>query len=230
MIRYGPEQFDDQDSVDLDKLPELIGKHVVTWVNICGLGDATVVQRIGDLFNLHRLALEDVVNIHQRAKAEEYDDHAFVVARMPPVFTAATESNENEATLRLDTEQVSLFVGNDFVVTFQERPGDCFDIVRERLKAPGRPIRNSGADYLAYALLDAVVDAYFPVIDICGQMLDELDDDVTESTSVSVMSRIHNAKANVRLLRRAIWPHREMIHELIEGHTDLITESTNVYL
>ncbi len=164
------------------------------------------------------------------AKAEEYDDHAFVVARMPPVLTAATKPNENGTTLRLETEQLGLFVGNDFVVTFQERPGDCFDIVRDRLKVPGRLIRNSGADYLAYALLDAVVDAYFPVLDKCGQILDELDDEVTGSTSASVMSRVHDAKASVRLLRRAIWPHREMIHELIEGHTDLITESTNVYL
>ncbi len=225
VIRFGPDEIDDRDHVSVDELPELIGKYPVTWVNVNGLGDANVIQKIGEIFGIHRLALEDVVNVHQRAKVEDYDDQLFVVARM-----VSLQPDGKGRPLQLQTEQLSLFLGEGFVLTWQERPGDCFDPVRQRLQVAGRPIRKSGADYFAYTLLDAVIDGYFPVLDQYGQRLDDLEDTVGASTSPQVMAEIHDVKSDLRGLRRAAWPHREALHELMNEHGDLISEPTSVHL
>ncbi len=224
VIRFGPDTIDDQEQVDVEDLPELIGAYPVTWVNVNGLGDADVIKKIGKLFSIHRLALEDVVNVHQRAKVEDYENHLFIVARMVSLI-----EDSKSGSRRLQSEQLSLFLGPNFVLTWQERPGDCFESVRQRLKVAGRPIRKSGADYLAYALLDAVIDAYFPLLDFYGQRLDQLDDEVADDVRPQIMARIHDVKGDLRGLRRAIWPHRAAINELME-QVDLVSDQTRLYL
>jgi magnesium transporter len=232
VIRYGPDKIDDRRVVDVEELPKLIGDFPVTWVNVNGLGDDTVIKRIGELFQIHRLALEDVVNVHQRAKVESYENHIFVVARM--VYMKDASSNpENTAApnyMQLGTEQLSMFLGEGFVLTWQERPGDCFDPIRDRLHVSGRPIRKSGPDYLAYALLDAVIDAYFPVLDAYGQRLDNLDDAVGKDVSPEIMAEIHDVNGDLRGLRRIAWPHRDALRELRDEHGDLVADQTRVYL
>ena len=218
VMTYGPGQFAEQEVKDVEAVARLRGSAAVTWVNVEGLGDAGTIERLGAIFGLHALALEDVVNAHQQAKVEDYGDHLFIVARM---INAGPHP---------ETEQVSLFLGKNFVLTFQERPGDCLGPVRERLrKAKGR-IRQLGADYLAYALLDAVVDAYFPVLEQYGETLDKLDDEISTQTARVAVTQIHDLRSDLLLMRRVIWPLRDMVSALARDPNPLVTSETRVFL
>lgn len=217
-IAYGPDRFQEQTIDSPAKIGELLAHWPVTWVNVEGLGDAATIKELGALFNLHPLALEDVVNVHQRAKMEQYGDHLFIVARMARLAD------------RLDTEQVSLFVGRNFVLTFLEDPGDSFDPVRLRLRGCIGRLRSAGTAFLTYSLLDAVVDAYFPVIELYGDRLDALEDVVVGRPEKNVISKIHDAKRDLRTLRRAIWPLREAINALGRDAVSLIDDETRIYL
>ncbi|NNG17477.1 MAG: magnesium/cobalt transporter CorA [Gemmatimonadales bacterium] len=187
-------------------------------VNIDGLGDAQVVRELGDLFGLHPLALEDVLHVTQRPKAEEYDGNLYLVLRM-------TSSDDGFA-----TEQVSLFLGHNFVVTFQEHPGDSFEPVRQRLLQQRGQIRLRGADYLAYALVDATIDGYFPVLETYGDRLEAIEQDIAENPTVEALADVQRAKRDLRRLRRAIWPLREYLNAILREPTPLISEHTTVYL
>lgn len=218
VIAYGPDQFVEERVTDCHQVRDLLGKSPVTWVNVEGLGDAETIETIGKLFHLHPLALEDVVNTHQRPKAEQYDDYLFIVAHM-----AWMEG-------KLETEQVSMFLGHNFLVTFLEDPGDAFDSVRQHLRLKQGRIRSAGTGYLAYALLDALVDSYFPIVEEYGERLDALEDEVVDRPNRTMLARAHRVKRNLRTLRRAIWPLREVINSLSRNQHDLIDAETRVYL
>jgi magnesium transporter len=189
------------------------------WVNVEGLGDAATIQKIGEIFGLHPLALEDVLNVHQRAKTEHYGDTTFVVLRM-----ACGDG-------RLDTEQVAIFLGERFVVTFQEGiAGDSFGMVRDRLKKAGGKIRSSGADYLAYSLIDAVVDNYFPVLERFGEQLDVLEDTVIMTPSRDTLNQVHAIKRDLLTLRKAFWPLRDAVNTLVRDPIPHLQEDTRLYL
>ncbi len=218
VISYGPDDLQEQQLDDLRRLPDLLDRRPVTWVDVQGLGDAETIHRLGEIFRLHPLALEDVVNTHQRAKVEDYGEYLFIVVRM----LAAGE--------RLETEQVSLFLAENFVLTFQERRGDCLEPVRNRLRAAKGRIRKAGPDYLAYALLDAVIDAYFPALERYGEHLDELDDEISNQPAPDTVARIHRMRGELLLLRRAIWPFRDHVGELLRDPNPLISGETRVFL
>ncbi len=190
----------------------------LTWVNIDGLGDASVIQAIGELFGLHHLALEDVANGNQRPKLEDYPNCIFVVTRMLQMHEGA-----------LRTEQLSLFLGRDFVVTFQERPGDCFEMVRKRLRETPRA-RFLQPDYLAYALLDAIIDSYFPVLERFGERLDELEEEIAHDPTPQAVSHVFQIKHELLSLRRAVWPARDILNALIRDPLPLISDTTRTYL
>jgi magnesium transporter len=218
VMAYGPDELEEREVDDLDSLAKLVGRSPVTWVDVQGLGDAETITRLGEIFQLHPLALEDVVNTHQRPKVEDYGQFLFIVVRM-------IVPGE-----RLDTEQVSLFLGRNFVVTFQERPGDCLDPVRKRLRQARGRVRNAGADYLAYALLDAVVDAYFPAMEQYGEWLDTLDAEISAQPGSDVVVRVHQMRNDLLMLRRAIWPFRDDIGGLVREPNPLVSEETRVFL
>ena len=218
MICYGPDACEEQEVTDIAALGQAVGKAPVTWVNVDGLGDVKTISAIGEVFGLHPLALEDVVNVRQRAKVEQYGETLFVVTRMAMLGE------------RLDTEQISLFLGKGFVLTFQEQAGDCLDPVRDRIRKGMGRIRKAGADYLAYAVLDAVVDGYFPVLEQYGEHLEDLEDQIAGKPGPSMTGRIHGAKRDLLALRRAIWPQREATSSLLREELDLIGETTRVYL
>ncbi|HEV3024547.1 MAG TPA: magnesium/cobalt transporter CorA [Pirellulales bacterium] len=218
LIAYGPEEFEERPIRDLTAIGEFAGRSRVCWVNVAGLGDAQVIGELGRLFGLHPLALEDVVNLHQRAKVEAYDEHLFVVARM------ARDDGV------CDTEQVSLFVGHGFVLTFLEDPGDVFEPVRSRLRGGAGRIRESAPGYLAYALLDAVIDSYFPLIEVHGERLDALEDLVIVRPEQRLIASIHDAKRDLRALRRAIWPLREAMNMLAREASPWFDDETRVHL
>ncbi|MFM2093948.1 MAG: Magnesium transport protein CorA [Planctomycetota bacterium] len=218
LIAYGPHDCAMMEVASVEKIGEYLGRYPVTWLNVNGLADTALIERLGKTFGLHRLALEDIVNTHQRAKVDEYDNGLFIVARMA------------DLELRPVSEQLSMFVGENYVVTFQEEPGDCWLAIRERLRAGIGRIRHQGPDYLAYALLDAAIDAYFPVLERVGERLDTLEDIVVASPTRKTLDDLHAMKSELLMLRRTIWPHREAVSALLRESTPLITDTTRVYL
>jgi magnesium transporter len=193
-------------------------KHPVIWLNIDGLGDVALLQDLARLFHLHPLAMEDVVNTHQRPKVDQYEGSMFIVMRM-------MQRNET-----LHSEQVSIFVGKGFVLTFQENlPGDSFEPVRLRLRGGG-PLTSRGADYLAYRLLDAIIDGYFPLLEQYGELLEALEEEVLLTPSRLTLLRVHAIRHDLLQLRRAIWPAREAINSLVRDPNPLIQADTRLYL
>ena len=205
-------------AAELDCLRELVERYPVTWINVEGLGDAELVARLGREFGLHPLALEDVLNRHQRSKVEQYGDHLFIVARML------------EGAEKLETDQLAMFLGPRFVITFQHIVGDCFDPLRERIRQCRGVIRSSGPDYLAYALLDAVVDSYFPILETFGEQIETLEDAIIAMSDRNLISRIHDIKEKLVALRRAVWPLRNALHVLVRDPNPLVRDDTRVYL
>lgn len=219
VLAYGQDQWFEAPVTDLDSLPQFVDKYSVTWIDISGLGDAATIRRLGDLFGLHPLALEDVVNVHQRAKVEAYDDVTFIVARMPQL---------NDS--RFDSEQLSLFVRPKLIISFQERVGDCFDSIRERARRNLGRARQGGSDYLLYAMLDAVIDAYFPIVDHFAERLDELEDALGQGPRHDGLHRIHDTRRELLLVRRAIRPHRDALNELIRDQPTGMSPETLFFL
>jgi magnesium transporter len=218
LIAYSPTEIIERQLGDIGEAVEFIGQYPVAWVNIDGLGDIETLRRAGEIFGLHRLALEDVAHTHQRPKVEEYDEHTFLVLRMP-----------QPGTERFETDQISIFLGANYVLTFQEREGDCWDPIRKRLRTARGRLRHTGADYLAYGLIDSLIDAYFPILEQTGEEVERLEDELAVRTDVRLVGRIHEVKRELLGLRRVIWPLREMINTLIRDRSPRITEATQIY-
>jgi magnesium transporter len=197
------------------------GAPTVTWVNVDGLHDVDLVQAVGEEFGVHHLVLEDILSPGQRPKVEEYDQYIFVVLRMLS-FDVETET--------IASEQLGLIVGERFVFSFQERPGDVFEPVRERLRQAKGRIRSRGSDYLAYALMDAIVDSYFRILEHVGDRIEELEELAISDPSQAVMHRIHHLKREMLILRRAVWPVREILGSLSRGEVAFVAEETHVFL
>lgn len=217
-LTYGPDECSEHEVSDAKKIADLTGKAHVTWVDVDGLGDAEIVTQIGQAFGFHPLTLEDVVNVHQRPKVESYGSYLFFIARAHPLGNL------------LETEQVALFLGQGWVVTFRERGLDCLDAVRKRILSDQGRMRASGADYLMYALLDAVVDSYFPALEQYGEKLDSIDDEISSSDERNLISQIHNVRGELISLRRSVWPLRDAINSLIRDSGELVSEETGLYL
>jgi magnesium transporter len=197
---------------------EFLGAQPLIWVNIDGLGDVRVLQELRALFGLHALALEDVVNTHQRPKVEQYGGVLFIVLRM-------MQRNDT-----LSSEQVSIFLGKNFVLTFQENlPGDSFEPVRQRLRSGG-PLSSPGPDYLAYRLIDAVIDSYFPLLEQYGELLETLEQDVLAGPNSGTLLRVHAIRHDLLALRRSIWPAREAINSLVRDPNPLVQSETRLFL
>jgi magnesium transporter len=219
VMAYGPKELHDETLLDLDKIKEFIGQWPVVWINVDGHGDHDFIKRLGDIFDLHHLAVEDVINVNQRSKVEEYEDNHFIVTRM-------VEYNG-----RLNTEQLSIFLGANIVITFSEFPGgDSLNPVRDRLRKNRGYIRDRGADYLVYSIIDAVIDAYFPVLEEYGELMEELEDEIIERPSKHVITEMHSIKRELLDLRRAIWPLRDVTNSLVRDVTPLIKDDTRLYL
>lgn len=218
VIGYGPDGCDERAITDVAEIMPFVEKWPVTWVNVDGLGDATIVQAIGLIFGLHRLALEDVVHVHQRAKAEQYGDVHFIVAHAPVAGTVC------------ETEQISIFVGKRFVITFQQRAGgDCFEPLRNRIRC-GFSRGRISPDYLMYAVLDGIIDNYFPLLEQCGDRLDALEEEALVRPSHSFMPRIFAVKRDLQMVRRAVWPLRDALTTLIRDPAPWIADETRIYL
>lgn len=226
VFSYGADSFAESQTAAPTDLEAAGPTPTVRWINVDGLGDIPTLQQIGKMFGLHPLALEDIVNLHQRPKVESYDSYLFIVLLTPVVGP----SEPRVSAERLQTEQITMALGHDFVVTFQEGRGDNFDLVRHRLRAPGSQIRKRGPDYLAYALIDAAIDAFFPILEAYGEQVEELEDDVVTRAGIQQVARIHELKRNLLTARRALWPLRDMVNALLREDSPLLDKHTHTYL
>ena len=197
-------------------------KATVTWVNVDGLHQVDLIEKICQCFKLHPLTIEDILNTTQRPKLDLFDDYLFLVIK--------TQSY-NAATRLIDTEQISFVMGQGFLVTFQERTGDTFEAVRNRIQSNRGRIRKLGMDYLAYSLLDTVIDNYFTVLEQLGEEIEGLEEELIASPAQQTLRKIHLLKREMILLRKSVWPLREVINGLMrEEETTLISETVHPFL
>jgi magnesium transporter len=194
----------------------------VSWVDVRGFGDEDILNRLAQTFKLHPLVLEDVVNVPQRPKIEDYDDQLVIIAQM-----VIPKPNG----LGFWREQVSLILGQSYLLTVQEEPQhDCFDTVRDRIRFGKGIIRDRQADYLAYTLLDSIIDGFFPVLEDYGERIEDLENEVVSRPTPKTLDKIHQIRRDLLLLRRAIWPQREAINALIRDASPLISKDVQIYL
>lgn len=191
-----------------------------SWINIVGLHETEIMQKIGQHFDFHTLVIEDILNTDQRPKVEFFDDYIFIIMKMI-VYDAESES--------LNIEQVSMILGKNYVFTFQERRGDVFRPIRERLKNIKGRLRKNKIDYLFYALMDVIVDKYFIVLENISEIIDHLENAVSRTPDNSQVDKIYTIKRELLLMKKAIWPLREIVSNLKEEESDLINESTEVF-
>ncbi len=211
--------------------PEEAAEHLtsssVSWIDLQGLGNEEVLNRLGGVFNLHPLVLEDVVNVPQRPKVEYYSDQVLILTRMVMMAPKADNSPPS-----FTSEQISFVLGKNYLLTVQEEPNqDCLDPVRNRIRQGLGRIRQEGADYLAYALLDAVIDAYFPALEDYGEYIELLEDEVIFNPTRQTVQKIYRVRRDLMSLRRSIWPQRNALNQLVrDGSSELIGEEARLYL
>lgn len=219
VLAYGPDQILEQVCTNPKQLRDIVGKYPVTWIDVDGLGDLVALNGVGAALNIHSLALEDIVNQNQIPKVDEYGKNLFVVVRMAALHG------------RVQTEQLALFLGDNFVVTFQgSHPGDSLEPVRDRIRNHRGRIRNLGSDYLAYALVDSVVDYYFPVVDELGETVERLEDELVISPVPRAPERIQALKQDLLHLRRKLLPMRDVMNSLCREDHTLIKSDTRIYI
>ncbi len=193
----------------------------VSWIDIQGLGSETILRQIGQVCQIHPLLLEDVVNVPQRPKVQDYNDQLLIIVQM----VLPTPDEEG-----FISEQVGFVLGKHYLMTFQEEPArDCFEPVRIRLRDKKGKVRELGADYLAYLLLDAIIDNFFPVLEDYGERIEILEDEVLENPSREMLEKIYDVRRELLALRRAIWPQRNVINTLIREDNNLVSSEVQIY-
>lgn len=193
----------------------------VTWVNIYGLHDSTILEKIGDHFGIHTLVLEDIANTTHRPKIEAFDNFLFIVLKM-------IWFNENDE--ELQAEQISLIFGSNFVLCFQERKGDIFNSIRERIKVGNARLRKYGADFLTYRIMDVVVDNYFLVLEKLGDKIETLDEEVINNPESDSVQKIYDLKRSLIFLRKSIWPLREVVNSITREEETLFKKTSFPFL
>ncbi len=221
VLDYDEGYFEEKELEQIEECFPFKDTSTVTWINIDGIHQIDIIEKVGRHFGLHPLIQEDIVNTEQRPKMEDFGDFIFVVLKM-------IYHDENEDGIKI--EQVSLILGENFVISFQEREGDIFNHVRERIRKGKGRIRKMKADYLAYSLLDAVVDNYFFILEKTGEQIEELEEKVVSEPKPETLQEIHKLKRGMIFLRRSVWPLREVISTLERGESSLIRETCRIYL
>lgn len=221
VIDYNKEELIEKVVDSVEESFEFVERPSVTWINIDGIDQIDVIEKVGKRFGIDHLVLEDIVNTNQRPKVEDYSDYIFIalkVVRSQPDSIVVT------------VEHLSLIIFKNCVITFQEREGDVFDPIRERLKKAGSRIRAAGSDYLAYALIDTIVDNYFIVLETVSDKSEELERETLDNIEPQTLHEIYKLKREVILLRKIAWPMREIVSYLEREDSELINESTHKFL
>ena len=221
LIDYDEKQLTEKTVKNIEESFPFKDKPTVTWINIDGIYDTQLIEKLGERFDLHPLLMEDIMNTGQRPKIEDFENYIFLVIKM----LYFDEKNDE-----VKSEQISLILGTNYVISFQEVEGDIFDPIRDRIrKAKGR-IRKMGADYLAYALLDAVVDNYFLILEKIGEKIEAMEEDLVTEPNPETLHAIHSLKRETILLRKSVWPLRELVSGLERSESKLIKKGTGIFL
>jgi magnesium transporter len=220
-LQYGPDRLAEEPAAALEHALACRNETGVAWVNVDGVQDVALLKALGEGYGLHPLVIEDIANTEQRPKVEDYGDHLFIVLKML--------SPDNG---HVRTEQVSLIVTRNVVITFQEhdKPGDCLDPLRARLRADASRVRGAGADFLVYGILDAVVDHYFVVLEQLGDAVERIEAAAALDPTARGAQIVHELRRDFLVMRRAVWPLRDVTAQLLRRESPLISEKTAVYL
>ena len=218
---YDPLTLDEAKAENFREIAVKLEQHPdrVHWIHIKGLGDKSLLESLAAYFHIHNLEMEDALNSHQRPKQEEHDAHLFIVTRM--LYQLPGQEMMNE--------QMNIFLGKNFVITLQDKYDDLFDPVRQRLRFGKGHIRKSGPDYLAYALMDAIVDNYFPLMEKIGDQLDELEDELLATPVRNSLLKIQHTKRKLIVFRRTIFAERDKVNDILRSDIDLISDDTKIY-
>jgi len=217
---YSVETWGNLENVEVEALSANT-EAAVSWINLDGVHETQLLEQIGSRFGIHPLVLEDIVNTDQRPKVEQYYNFIYVVLKM---------MHYNEARETVEGEQISLVLGPRFVISFQERPGDVFDPIRQRIRTKDSRVRRNGADYLLYRLLDTIVDSYFLILEKLGERIEDLEAELMDHPSQESLRKIHRLKREVMYLRKSVWPLRETCSGLNREDSALISASTEIFL
>jgi len=221
VIEYSEEQFQEKEIDNIEVCFPPKDQNTITWINIDGVHNLNFIEKIGKCFNLHSLTLEDIVNTGQYPKIEDYGNYLYIVLKM-----LYYDRINNE----IEVEQVSLCLGSNFVISFQEETGrDVFNSVRERIRNGKGRMRKMGADYLVYSLIDAIVDSYFLILEDIGEKIEIFEEQVVSTPTEKVFHEIHNFKREMIFLRKSVWPLREVVAAMERGDSSLIQESMHIY-
>ena len=221
LIEYDEAQFQEKEATTIEECFPFKDKSSVTWINIDGIHQADILEKIGAHFGIHPLVLEDIMNPEQRPKIEDFENYIYVIAKM-----IYFDDRKND----IEAGQLSIILGPNFIISFQEKKGDIFNPVRDRIrKARGR-IRKMKPDYLAYALLDTIVDHYFIVLEKLGGKIAEMEEELVAKPTPETLQSIYTLKRELIFLRKSIWPLREVVNVLERGEPSLIHKSTVIYL
>jgi magnesium transporter len=221
VIDYDAENVYEKEAGTVEECFRFRETSTVTWINIDGIHDASVIETLGTHFGLHPLVLEDIMNTSQRPKFEDLGESIYIVLKMIEIVPDCDD---------VSIEQMSVIFGRNFVLSFQERPGDTFDPVRERIRKGKGRIRKMGPDYLAYALLDSIVDDYFVVLEKLGEQVEDLEDELVSNPRKETLNRIHRLKRQMIFLRKSVWPLREVISRMERAESPLVLKATGIFL
>ncbi|MFH1672967.1 MAG: magnesium/cobalt transporter CorA [Pseudomonadota bacterium] len=220
LVDYDEAHFQEKELTNIEESFPLKETPTVTWINIDGIHQPEIIETIGKHFDIHPLIIEDIVHTGQRPKMQDLEDHLFVVLKM---------LSYNEATNEIETEQVSIILGPHFVISFQEREGDIFNALRERMRNGKGRVRKKGPDYLAYCIMDAIIDHYFIILEKLGERIEDIQDALITNPIPETLHEIQKLKREMIFLRKSVWPLREVISALERGESSLISESTGIY-
>jgi magnesium transporter len=220
LITYSPQSYKQETLQNVDDLNIISGSPEIHWLNLNGVHNIELIGKIGEKLNIHKLILEDILNTNQRPKVDFYDEHIYVVIKML-VYNKSTNS--------IDSEQVSIIAGSNFIISFQEKEGDVFDLLRRRIQTASEKIRSMGPDYLLYSILDIIVDNYFILIEHLGDEVEKYETELIENANKDILNRIYNLKRENLLLRNSVWPVRELVIQLEKTDSQLIKKKNLIY-
>ena len=220
VIDYNEKDIQEFDFQDIKKTFPFRDTSTVTWINIDGLHDTGLIENVGNHFQIHPLVLEDIVNTDHRPKIDDMDSYLFINLKM---IYKTQDMND------IQSEQVSLILGRNYVISFQEHPGDVFEIIRNRIRSDKGRIRKMGSDYLCYALMDAIIDQYYTVLEHVGDRIEAIEDEVLINPTTRTLQQLHEIKNRLLFLRKSIWPLREIINRLERGEIKLIKTATRFF-
>ncbi len=221
VIDYDEKNYEERELARWDECILLKEKPSVTWINVSGISQVANLEKLGECFHLHPLVLEDILNVDQRPKIEDYDDYLYIVLKT---------IRQGSQTEEMAVNQISLILGPNYVLSFQEGDGNLFGPVRDRLVAAKGRLRKTGADFLAYSLIDLIVDHYFVVLDALEERIGVLEDEVVSQATPRTLREVHRFKNDMIILRKSLWPLREVIARLERRESPLIQDATTVYL